>query len=76
MYSDADILSLAMNQVKWRKQNGLFYSKGGKGIEKQPAISKRRASGYGAGCSSGNNRIVRERSKGEINALYEQTKRR
>ena len=59
----------------WKKQNGLFYAKGGKGIEpKGPVINKRKPSGYGANCPRGV-KIYREKSKSEINELYKSTAR-
>lgn len=57
-----------LRKTKWHKNKGLFYAKGGKGIENSP-ISLRGKSGYGCDCSTGSHIIRRERSKGEINAL-------
>lgn len=60
--------------LSWHGLRGRNYAKGGKGIENSP-FSLRGKGGYGANCSVPRN-ISREKSKGEISALYQTTKRK
>ena len=70
MFDINDTRALASGNMKWKGHKGMGYAKGGKGIEHNPN-SLRGVSGYGAGCPTGNAKLRRERSKGEINALIE-----
>jgi hypothetical protein len=70
--------SFKYNDVKsnWKKTQGVGYAKGGKGIEKVIGCKRKTQNTFcvqgkikGKGHRAPFNGIVRERSKGEINAL-------
>ena len=71
-YSTIDIRMLAAGKVRWHKCNGVFYSKGGKGIENNPLVLRKTTDNYKLRKVKGKmpyKGIIREKGKSEINAL-------